>query len=189
MRRVERQGKLVGLVDDTLTGADGARQTHDAILQFVGRALLNETQTLTDDDAHWLRQSTVWLRELFKTLAGVADSLQESDPEKARTVYNSLHQMMTASFDAGIRGGVSKSGAKYVKDFGAGHARKKRAERQEEIALTAAIASAYQKDHCARPSSTANWILDKVNAYLLDKNFGPVKVGKVYLRLRKLPRS
>ena len=128
MKRAEREGKPVGIGDGALTGAEAAQQTRDAILQFVGRALSNETKTLTDDDAHWLRQSIVWLRQSFKTLTGIAELFQESDPEKACIAYNSIYQMMVAAFDAGIFGGVSKSGAKYVLDFGARKARDAREE-------------------------------------------------------------
>ena len=55
-------------------GAEGAQLTHDAIQEFICRALGSETNTLTNNDAHWLGQSTIWLRQSFEVLSGVADS-------------------------------------------------------------------------------------------------------------------
>ena len=162
-----------------------ARQTHDEMLKFVARALSDESKTLIEHDAHWLRQSSVWLRQSYRVLSGVAES--ESDPEKAGVIYTAIAQMMTAAFDAGVFGGVSNSAAKYVKGIAPAKARADRANSPKEVALIEAIKSVRGISPCEHPYAEAARISEDVNRLLKDNGgFKSRSEKAIALKLQKL---
>ena len=128
------------------------------------------------------------VEEALLNLEAVSNWLEDPDCDEDYDWYEvlikAMHAVSVVTHALGTILGKHQAGHAQ-----AAHARDKRAERPEEIALCTAIASVYKKDYCAHPWSVANQILARVNDRQIASGYKPVLVDKVRRRLAKLPRS
>ena len=143
------------------------------------------SRVLTPENKRELEKALDRLRPSFDELAKwFIDPMRETSPSRAIYGYEKLWRLLGAVFVGGSRGTVTDSGEIYFINYvKTQKMRDARASAPAEVALRAAIEAERRPGQIEHPWKEASAIRDAVNKRLKSDGFGPVKVGKILLRL------
>ncbi|HEY4848003.1 MAG TPA: hypothetical protein VIH87_09485 [Methylocella sp.] len=143
------------------------------------------SRVLTPENKRELEKALDRLRPSFDDLAKwFIDPMRETSPSRAMYGYEKLWALLAAVFVGGSRGTITDSGEIYFINYvKTQKMRDARASAPAEVALRAAIEAERRPGQIEHPWKEASAIRDAVNKRLKSDGFGPVKVGKILLRL------